>query len=185
MRAVEPLIVALKDEDGYVRSMAARALGEIKDVRAVEPLIVALKDKDGFLRRWAAEALGKIKDVRAVEPLILAMKDENLFVRRKAAEALGKITIVGTIEPLSAALKVKNLEVIAEAYIFFIQRGESGTEVLLIEALNKYGSKEMAEDFVNCGNRQLEVAGRKWANERNYTIIQLSVGGDSPRWGGR
>jgi HEAT repeat protein len=57
-RAVEPLIAALKEEDG--RSSAARAPGEIGDARAVEPLIFALKDEDIGVRSAAAKALDEI-----------------------------------------------------------------------------------------------------------------------------
>jgi len=58
--AVEPLIQALKDGYSHVREGAAKALGEIGDIRAVEPLIQALKDEDSDVRKIAAEALGKM-----------------------------------------------------------------------------------------------------------------------------
>lgn len=44
VRAVNPLIAALKDKQWDVRLTAAEALGKLKDTRAVEPLITALKD---------------------------------------------------------------------------------------------------------------------------------------------
>lgn len=45
--AVEPLLTALRDSDGRVRTGAAQALGRIGDVRAVEPLVTAtLADTD-------------------------------------------------------------------------------------------------------------------------------------------
>jgi HEAT repeat protein len=86
--AVEPLIVALKNENPFVRRNAAEALGEIKDASAVKPLINALKDNDLIVRRNAAKALGKIKDSSAEEPLTSALKDESPAVRRNAAIAL-------------------------------------------------------------------------------------------------
>jgi HEAT repeat protein len=86
--AVEPLIVALKNENPFVRRNAAEALGEIKDPSAVKPLINALKDNDLIVRRNAAKALGKIKDSSAEEPLTSALKDESPAVRRNAAIAL-------------------------------------------------------------------------------------------------
>jgi len=58
--AVEPLIVALKDEKWWVREMAAIALGRIGDKRAIEPLIQALQDRDRDVRKQAAIALGRI-----------------------------------------------------------------------------------------------------------------------------
>ncbi len=86
--AVETLIVALKNENPFVRRNAAEALGEIKDASAVKPLINALKDNDLIVRRNAAKALGKIKDSSAEESLTSALKDESPAVRRNAAIAL-------------------------------------------------------------------------------------------------
>lgn len=90
--AVEPLVVALKNENPFVRRNAAEALGEIlgeiKDASAVKPLVDALKDDDLIVRRNAAKALGKIKDASAEEPLTSALKDESPAVRRNAAIAL-------------------------------------------------------------------------------------------------
>ncbi|MEM4244833.1 MAG: HEAT repeat domain-containing protein, partial [Candidatus Nanoarchaeia archaeon] len=87
--AVGPLIVALKDEDYYMRIRVITALGLIGDVRAVDPLIALLKDKDLSIRLHAAEALGKMKSRKAVDPLIAELKDEDDGVRRNAARALG------------------------------------------------------------------------------------------------
>jgi HEAT repeat protein len=86
--AVEPLTVALKDNDGSVRQRAAKALGEVNDARAVEPLITALKDRDKFVRQTAAEALGEIGDPRAIERLIVVLNDHTGTVRHAAATAL-------------------------------------------------------------------------------------------------
>jgi len=59
IRAVEPLLQALKDGKAVVREAAAMALGMIGDARAVEPLIQTLQDKDSWVSRAAAEALAK------------------------------------------------------------------------------------------------------------------------------
>lgn len=55
------VIPKLKDEDKYVRMIAASALGRIGDARAVEVLEEALKDRNESVRGYAARALGKIK----------------------------------------------------------------------------------------------------------------------------
>ena len=92
VRAIEPLIAVLKDENssGRTQALAAGALVSI-GTPAVDPLIAALKDKDSLVRERAADALGQIKDVRAVEPLIAALKDKDSLVRERAADALGQI----------------------------------------------------------------------------------------------
>jgi HEAT repeat protein len=108
---VDPLILALKDEDPYVRSCVAEALGEIKDIRAVQPLIIALKDEDPRVRRQAVEALGGIKDSRAVEPLIAVLKaidPQDSHVNWLAVEALGVIKDSRAVEPLIGLLMERN-----------------------------------------------------------------------------
>ncbi len=113
LRAVEPLISALKDREPLVGVFSAEALGDIGDPRAVEPLIVALKNGSFELRERAAEALGKIGDPRAVEPLTVALKDSYRGgyrdVGAKAATALGKIGDPRAMEPLIAAVKDSQL----------------------------------------------------------------------------
>lgn len=88
------LIAVLKDDNMFVRSDAARALGNIKDYRAVEPLITLLEDQgsDSNSRNMASWALGQIKDPRAIEPLINALSDDEGTVRYKAVTALKRIT---------------------------------------------------------------------------------------------
>jgi HEAT repeat protein len=173
----------MQDEDSSLRGWAASALGEIGDTRAVEPLIAALQDQVPVVREWAAQALGEIGDARAVEPLIAALQDEDPDVRKIAAGALGQIRDARAVEFLLAALEDKNQEMIAAAHRFFIERGEKGSEAILIEALNNYGFEEMAEAFLNCGNSLLEAAGQEWAVHNGYKIMTTPGGGDRPVWG--
>ena len=206
--AVEPLIKALKDKDSGVRMWTTDALGEIGGARAVEALIVALKHEDSKVRYSAAYALEQITwqpkdnaekayyliakeewselvklDEPAVEPLIKALKDKDSGVRISAADALGEIGDARAVEALIVALKDENLEVIASAYEFFLKRGEPGTESILIKALNNYGTKSMAVDFLNCGNSQLDKAATGWAHSHGYYIVSSGSGGGGPIWG--
>jgi len=64
--AVETLIVALKNENPFVRRNAAKALGEIKDFSAEEPLTSALKDESPAVRRNASIALREMGKPEAV-----------------------------------------------------------------------------------------------------------------------
>jgi HEAT repeat protein len=110
---VHSLIKALSyEKDERIRVQAARALGELKDVRTVKPLITALKDNSEVVRRTACEELGKlgplIRDpaLRAsiVPPLIALLNDEGPTIK-DAAKALGAIGDARAVEPLIAALK--------------------------------------------------------------------------------
>ena len=114
---VDPLVKALKDKDGAVRTAAVWALERVGDaravpglgrgadrshgrgmrrvcckkfgdVRAVDALIDGLMGTNWMVRRHAAQALGKIGDARGVDPLIESLKTEDWLVRRNAAESL-------------------------------------------------------------------------------------------------
>jgi len=179
-RVIEPLIGALKDQDAYVRVAAAEAFEEINDTRAVEPLIAALSDADQRVRWHAVNSLGELLDTRSVEGLINALRDKDDNVRDAAAQVL---TYLGepAVAPLLSALETQDLRIVASAYRFFIQRGEMGSEESLIRALAKYGSLEMANDFLHCGNSLLMDSAITWAHDNDYIIetserpIQIEV----------
>ncbi len=59
--SVEPLIVALTDDDPDVQMRAARSLGDLGDKRALEPLKRTLKDKNPDVRDAAGKAIDKIE----------------------------------------------------------------------------------------------------------------------------
>ena len=150
----------------------------------VEPLVVALNDRDSYVRQGAVEALGKTKDPRAVEPLISALKSRDSSVRRAAAAAISEFKDPRVVSSLLAAWNERDTFVIAGAAYFFIERGASGSEDLLNEALSKSGDKEMAEKFINCGNPKLEKVARVWAFLNGYAVSSGSSGTRSVAWGG-
>ena len=214
-RVVEPIINALQDEK--VLGNAIEALGELQDTRAVEPLLAFLADDDYFIREGVIEALGEIRDVRAIEPLIQMLGDPRYEVtdatvlalikfggyavdplirtlnntdpevRVRAANALVHIPDSRNIEPFLGALQSSNVEVIAGAYSFYIERGEEEAIDLLIDAIKKYGTREMALTYLNCGQNQLIEAATNWANENGYIIHSYSDNPllrQGPIWGG-
>jgi hypothetical protein len=96
IRAVEPLVAALRDRDKDVRWAGARSLAAIRDRRAVEPLITALRDQDRDVRIAAVQALGTIGDPRAVGPLMAILdQDPHDWVRMVAADALERLGVPG------------------------------------------------------------------------------------------
>ena len=60
LRAVDPLIEALGDDEGHVRARAAQALGKLGDARAVGPLTGLLYDENGIVRVAVANALHEL-----------------------------------------------------------------------------------------------------------------------------
>jgi hypothetical protein len=105
---IEPLIRALKDEDHFIRSQAAKVLIGKPDRRIVDPLIdTMLNDSNISVRFFSASALGETKDPRSFEPLLAVLKDqdEEGDVRSGAATALGKIGDYRAIETLIKFMK--------------------------------------------------------------------------------
>ncbi|BCL79577.1 HEAT repeat domain-containing protein [Ktedonobacteria bacterium brp13] len=171
VRAVEPLIEALRDNYSGIRERAVVALGQIGDVRAVEPLIALLSDNDGWVRRQVAVALGQLRDVRAIKPLIALLSDNESWVREQVVIALGKlgwkpanetqsawlaiaqqnwgrIVSLGsaTVEPLIEALQGNDKQIRGHAAIGLGRLGDVRAVEPLIEALrdNESGVREQA-----------------------------------------
>lgn len=63
--AVEPLIANLKHENGKLRGLAAKALGQIGDTRAVEPLTALLQDNGWYYLVYSGDKSENIRNVTA------------------------------------------------------------------------------------------------------------------------
>ena len=88
--AVEPLIEALKDNEGAVRKYAALVLGRIGDPRAIEPLGMALYDLHHDVGKVSAEALVNF-GVNSFEILVEAMEHPEMWIRIHSIDVLPKI----------------------------------------------------------------------------------------------
>jgi HEAT repeat protein len=130
-RGIEPLILALMDEEASVRTAATRALQRIDPGwkrsaaagRAVPHLKAALNSREYWVRTSAAEVLALIGDLQsgegtvsglaqasniqrqaAVAALAARLADVDRDVRLAAAEALGRLGDRRCGEALQAAL---------------------------------------------------------------------------------
>lgn len=108
--ALQPLLIALQDEDFIYRMNIVIALQDFKTPEVVDILIAVLKDDWHWVVRCrAAYSLGVIKDPRAVEPLIEAMQtDRHWTVRRDTIWALGYIKDPRAVEPLIEVMKTSD-----------------------------------------------------------------------------
>ncbi|MCG3226654.1 MAG: HEAT repeat domain-containing protein [Candidatus Heimdallarchaeota archaeon] len=59
---VELLVVALHDQDWYIRKIAASALGNLQDPSSIEPLRRLLNDNNTFVKKTAEKALKKFQE---------------------------------------------------------------------------------------------------------------------------
>jgi len=119
LRAVEPLVAALKDI--RLRTVITEVLVKIGDA-SMELLIKALKESDApiaailkalrllkthsMTSQQRARLRATLEEWRPIEPLIHALNDDpSYFGRADAAEALGKLRDRRAINPLIDALK--------------------------------------------------------------------------------
>jgi HEAT repeat protein len=90
--AADSLITALKDEDRWVRYIAADALANIGAVHAIPALIALLDDPDQDVRFAVAAAIGKLGGSKALPQLTTMLKTDNGYVRIAVEEAIEKIS---------------------------------------------------------------------------------------------
>ena len=93
MRALEPLIAALRDETPAIRLAAVGALGDLNDPRSVEALLAALDDDIPEVRRSAILALSAIggEGVFAALARIATDPIADVQLRGMAGFALGRL----------------------------------------------------------------------------------------------
>jgi HEAT repeat protein len=85
---IEHFINALKDEDKWVRYLAAEALGNMGDLRAVAPLTLLRSDTDPDLRFVSDQSLSKIACVREILDDSGKMGCDTCLIRYIAEEVL-------------------------------------------------------------------------------------------------
>jgi HEAT repeat protein len=112
-----PLMVALNDNDPFIRAVATRNLGKLGWMDAIVPLLRhACEDKDNYVQGSAGEAItrmGMLPDLKmpVADALIRALTDESVGIRTKAAELLGNMGSTVAIPHLVSLFRDRNEEV--------------------------------------------------------------------------
>ncbi|MEN6554085.1 MAG: HEAT repeat domain-containing protein [Methanobacterium sp.] len=107
-KSVDPLIIALKDDNNKIRKNSTIALGKLKNIKAIQPLINSLKDVDPDVRLCSADSLSNMGEI-ILDPLINALNDKNDNLRLNAVDIISKIEDDAIIEPLISLLDDKNI----------------------------------------------------------------------------
>lgn len=116
----EPLIEALKDEDGEKRRKAASVFVAVfeneegivfKKDQSIKPLTDAMNDNDPMVRREVIKAMGFIKDRRINNHLIQALTDKDEGVKQMAVKVLNSSENNEALPSSADVLKDKNHEV--------------------------------------------------------------------------
>jgi len=178
----------LQSENVETRLAAVAELEKINEPEAKVALLAAFKDENSGVRAKAAAAIFGWEDERALEALIEAVNDTSDDVRHAAAQGLtsfdkgdapGSKVHAQWKQTASAALdkvfQAKDYPAIAGAAHYYVRKGKEDTEPVLISALEAYGTKEMAEMYLNCGNEKLSAAAEEWAKKHYYTIVKRDI----------
>ena len=158
-RAIDPLIRLLGDEDRFVRSRAAYALG-IMGEPVIGPLADALNDENADLRWGAVMALGRIQADSATGALIRATTDVNEGVRQEAMTALtasGKAGVAVLLDALKWAKKEEKINIIKvlaeigsneaiEPLMQLLEFADMETRPLIIRTIADLGGPDMIRE---------------------------------------
>ena len=139
---VEPLIEALKDNEGTVRKYAALLLGRIGDDRAIEPLGMALYDLHHDVGKVSAEALVNF-GVRSFEILVEALDHPEMWIRIHSVDVLSKIRESRVALVLLEMLKDPEREVKRHAIEAMGELKDPRTLPALQEIMAQRGDREM------------------------------------------
>lgn len=183
---VPALVAVLDSRDRAVVTAALQALGWIGEpeaVPAIEKLALrrgattAADRAGGEVRRAAVFALGEIGD-RAARDTLVKVLGTDPAAARAAAYALVKLYRKDVTPLLPLLDDPRNLPL---AYAL-VDKGQSGTEDALVDVLLDHGGLQLAEYYLNCGNRQLERAAYAWAGQHGYSVYQ-TPGAGGGQWG--
>jgi|Deesub1362A_J573_1020465.scaffolds.fasta_scaffold00004_23 HEAT repeat protein len=105
------MIELLRDEDGHVRSLAAKCLSNIGDYRAVNAIKELLTDPYIDVQESAVEALSMLKDGLDIEEIMKGLHSENPVLRKNTALLLGRLALPEMVPALGFALKDDDVSV--------------------------------------------------------------------------
>ena len=140
--AVEPLIEALKDNEGAVRKYAAILLGRLADERAIEPLGMALYDLHHDIGKASAESLVNF-GVRSFEILVEALDHPEMWIRIHSVDVLPKIVEPRVALVLLEMLKDPEREVKTHVIKAMGELKDQRTVPALQEIMAQRGDREM------------------------------------------
>lgn len=174
--ALPGLLAVLEGSDTGAQLEAIARLGPIGGTEAVAALEGLLGSEDMDIQAAAIEALG-----RAGDPSVAAALVKALGTASTRGEATSSLIALFSDDATPLLKYLKSKDTVA-VYRPLIRIGQEGTEAALVTALTKFGTKSMAEAYLNCGNDDLEKAARAWAKKHGYTVVTLPGGGEVT-WG--
>ncbi len=97
--------VLLENEDGHVRSIAARSIAKLDMPAAVPMLIKRLADSYEDVQEAAVGALGMLQRYLDINEILVMLRSDSSVLRRNAACLLGNMKAERAVDDLGFALK--------------------------------------------------------------------------------
>lgn len=185
------LTLALEGEVDVLRTAAARRLSNpaaleqaalcASDREVLKILLPKLADK-AMLNRIAAAANDRAMRLAAAQKagakswnkIFDAATTRGVTVQM-LGDALAAVSLFPEVQP-DAVDGVQN------AALNLIRLGDESRIPEMVDLLEGYGDKRLAEDYLNCGQPDLDTAGRSWAQRRGY-FISSGAGSHRATWG--
>ena len=181
--------------DGQFDVLCATAARRLSDPAALEKAATHARD-----RQVLKILLAKLQEKSILNRIASCAEDRamRLAAAKKAGakswqEIFNSVTtLAGTIESLGDALAAVSLfpsvepqavEGVQNASLNLIRRGDESRIPEMVDLLEGYGDRTLAEDFLNCGQPDLNGAAVKWANRRGYSV-SMGAGSHRAAWGG-
>jgi len=101
----------MQDDDGHVRSLAARSMARLDNAESVPMLMRLLIDPYEDVQDAAVDALSMLKPHLELKDLLAMLKSEYAVLRRNMARLLGRIRAMEAVPDLGFALKDEKVAV--------------------------------------------------------------------------
>ena len=143
---VPELIKLLRDEQAYVRSLAASALAGLGAKESTSEILKLLGDEVGFVRLHAVEALARLGAKASAPELVKLLKDGDSEVRRVTLTALGNLGV------RDAAPEIVKLLTDESAF----------NRKLAVQVLEQLGARETAPEIAKLLQGGELIDARRW-----------------------
>jgi len=71
---------------------------------------------------------------------------------------------------------------VQQASLNLIRNGDESRIPEMVDLLEDYGDRRLAEDYLNCGQPDLNAAALRWARRRGYSVMP-GMGSHRATWG--
>jgi HEAT repeat protein len=190
--AVNPLIDLIHEEEfGQVRESYYHILLEIlnENPEKSDQIISVIDNKvRNYLIEDISDSSAMILLARIGDPIVAKMKklmkNKDQSIRFAAGEVLVKMLKYHpeSLESLTSAIDSESTRIIAINYPFYIKLGQKGTEKLLLKSLDRHLTTSMLNDYLNCGNSEIELEAKSIGKKHGYWISTSPGFHYGPKW---